>query len=107
MKQLISEIIQPNILDTVKNIYTIMCLLEEGISSEKITLKGTEVLPRLPEDRLLIVTLTSEVLQCANEEELSDLISFIIMKTNSKCKGLIALAQAVNMLEGYNKVLDV
>lgn len=107
MKQLISEIVQPNILDTIKNIYTLMCLLEEGISPEKITLKGTEVLPRLPEDRLLIVTLTSEVFQCANEEELSDLISFIIMKTNSKCKGLIALAQAVNMLEGYNKVLDV
>ena len=107
MKQLIDEIIQPNILDTVKNIYTLMCLLEEDIDPVKITLKGTEVLPRLPEDRIFIVTLTSEVLQCVNEEELRDLISFIIMRTNSKCKGLLALAQAVNMLEGYNKVLDV
>ena len=107
MKQLISEIIQPNILDTVKNIYTVMCLLEEGISPEKITLKGTEVLPRLPEDRLFIVTLTSEVLQCTNEEELQDLISFIIMRTNSKCRGLVALAQALNLLEGYNRTFDV
>ena len=107
MKQLISEVIQPNILDTVKNIYTLMCLLEEDIDPCKITLKGTEVLPRLPEDRIFIVTLTSEVLQCVNEEELSDLISFIIMRTNSKCKGLLALAQAMNLLEGYNKVLDV
>lgn len=107
MEQLVSEIIQPNILDTVKNVYTLMCLLEEGISPEKITLKGTEVLPRLPEDRLFIVTLTSEVLQCTNEEELSDLISFIIMRTNSECKGLIALAQAVNLLEGYDKTFDV
>lgn len=107
MKQLISEIIQPNILDTVKNVYTLMCLLEEDIDPSKITLKGTEVLPRLPEDRLFIVTLTSEVLQCTNEEELKDLISFIITNTNSKCKGLIALAQSVNMLEGYNKTLDV
>jgi hypothetical protein len=107
MKQLIDEVIQPNILDTVKNIYTLMCLLEEDIDPVKITLKGTEVLPRLPEDRIFIVTLTSEVLQCVNEEELRDLISFIIMSTNSKCKGLLALAQAVNMLEGYNKVLDV
>lgn len=107
MKQLISEIIQPNIFDTVKNIYTLMCLLEEDISPEKITLKGTEVLPRLPEDRLFIVTLTSEVLQCVNEEELRDLISFIIMKTNSKCKGLVALAQALSLLEDCNKALDV
>lgn len=107
MEQLISEAIKPNVFDTVKNIYTLMCLLEEDISPEKITLKGTEVLPRLPEDRLFIVTLTSEVLQCTNEEELQDLISFIIMKTNSKCKGLLALAQAVNMLEGYNKTLDI
>lgn len=107
MKQLISEIIQPNILDTVKNIYTLMCLLEEGISPEKITLKGTEVLPRLPEDRLFIVTLTSEVLQCTNEEELQDLISFIVMRTNSKCRGLVALAQALNLLEGYNRTFDV
>ncbi len=107
MKQLISEIIKPNILDTIKNIYTVMCLLEEGIDCVNITVKGTEVLPRLPEDRLFIVTLTSEVLQCANEEELRDLISFIIMKTNPNCKGLLALAQAVNMLEGYNKTLDV
>lgn len=107
MKQLIDEVIQPNILDTIKNVYTLMCLLEEDIDPVKITLKGTEVLPRLPEDRIFIVTLTSEVLQCVNEEELRDLISFIIMRTNSKCKGLLALAQAVNMLEGYNKVLDV
>ena len=107
IKQLISETIQPNILDTIKNIYTLMCLLEEDIDPFKITLKGTEVLPRLPEDRLFIVTLTSEVLQCTNEEELKDLVSFIIMKTNSRRKGLIALAQAVNMLEGYNKTLDV
>ena len=76
-------------------------------SPEKITLKGTEVLPRLPEDRLFIVSLTSEVLQCVNEEELRDLISFIIMRTNSKCKGLLALAQAVNLLEGYDKTFDV
>lgn len=107
MKQLIDEVIQPNILDTIKNVYTLMCLLEEDIDPVKITLKGTEVLPRLPEDRIFIVTLTSEVLQCVNEEELRDLISFIIMRTDSKCKGLLALAQAVNMLEGYNKVLDV
>lgn len=107
MKQLIDEVIQPNILDTIKNVYTLMCLLEEDIDPVKITLKGTEVLPRLPEDRIFIVTLTSEVLQCVNEEELRDLISFIIMRTNSKCKGLLALAQAMNMLEGYNKVLDV
>lgn len=107
MKQLISEVIKPNILDTIKNIYTLMCLLEEGIDPCKITLKGTEILPQLPEDRLFIVTLTSEVLQCTNEEELRDLICFIIEKTDSDCKGLIALAQAVNMLEGYNKTLDV
>ena len=107
MEQLISEIIQPNVFDTIKNIYTLMCLLEEDISPEKITLKGTEVLPRLPEDRLFIVSLTSEVLQCVNEEELRDLISFIIMRTNSKCKGLLALAQAVNLLEGYDKTFDV
>lgn len=105
MEQLISEIIQPNILDTVKNVYTVMCLLEEDIDPCKITLKGTEVLPRLPEDRLLIVTLTSEVLQCTNEKELRDLVSFIIMKTDSKCKGLMALAQAVNLLEGYDNEL--
>jgi len=107
MKQLIDEVIQPNIFDTIKNIYTLMCLLEEDIDPCKITLKGTEVLPRLPEDKLFFVTLTSEVLQCTNEEELREFISFIIMKTNSKCKGLIALAQAMNMLEGYNKTLDV
>lgn len=107
MEQLISEVIQSNILDTVKNVYTLMCLLEEDIDPCKITLKGTEVLPRLPEDRLFIVTLTSEVLQCVNGEELRDLISFIIMRTNSKCKGLLALAQAVNLLEGYDKTFDV
>ena len=107
MKQLISEIIQPNIFDTIKNVYTLMCLLGEGIDPYKITLKGTEVIPRLPEDKVFIVTLTSEVLQCTNEDELRDLITFIIMKTNSDCKGLLALAQAVNELEGYNKTLDV
>lgn len=107
MEQLISEVIQPNIFDTVKNIYTLMCLLEEDIDPCKITLKGTEVLPRLPEDRLFIVTLTSEVLQCTNQEELRDLISFIIMRTKSECKGLLALAQAVNLLEGYDKTFDV
>jgi len=107
MEQLISEVIKPNILDTIKNIYTLMCILEEDIDPYKITLKGTEILPRLPEDRLFIVTLTSEVLQCANEEELRDLIYFIIEKTNSDCKGLLALAHAVNKLEDYNKTLDV
>jgi len=104
MEQLISEVIQPNIMDTIKNVYTLMCLLEEDIDPCKITLKGTEVLPRLPEDRLFIVTLTSEVLQCTSNEELRDLISFIVMSTNSKCKGLLALAQAVNLLEGYNSI---
>jgi len=107
MRQLISEIIKPNVFDTIKNIYTLMCILEEDIDPCKITIKGTEVLPRLPEDRLFIVTLTSEVLQCTNEEELQYLILFIIEKTNSDCKGLLALAQAVNKLEGYNKTLDV
>jgi len=107
MEQLISEIIQSNILDTIKNVYTLMCFLGEGIDPCIITVKGVSVLPRLPEDRLFIVTLTSEVLQCANEEELRDLIRFIIEKTDSKCKGLLALAQAVNMLEGYDKTLDV
>lgn len=107
MEQLISEVIKSNILDTVKNVYTLMCLLEEDIDPCKITLKGTEVFPRLPEDRLFIVTLTSEVLQCTSNEELRDLISFIIMRTNSKCKGLLALAQAVNLLEGYDKTFDV
>ena len=107
MEQLISETIKPNVFDTIKNIYTLMCLLEEDIDPYKITIKGTEVLPRLPEDRLFIVTLTSEVLQCTSEEELRDLIYFIIEKTNSDCKGLLALAQAVNKLEGCNKTLDV
>jgi hypothetical protein len=107
MEQLISEVIQPNIMDTIKNVYTLMCLLEEDIDPCRITLKGTEVLPRLPEDRLFIVTLTSEVLQCTSEEELRDLISFIIMRTDSRCKGLLALAQAVNLLEGYDKTFDV
>lgn len=106
MKQLINEVIKPNKLDTIKNVYTLMCLLEEGIDPCKITMQGTEVLPR-PEDRPLILAITSEIFQCANDEELQDFVSFIIMKTNSHCKGLIALAQAVEMLMNYNKTFDV
>lgn len=106
MEQLISEVIKPNKLDTIKNVYTLMCLLEEDIDPCKITMQGTEVLPR-PEDRPLILAITSEVFQCANDEELQKFISFIIMRTNSKYKGLIALAQAVNLLKGYNRTFDV
>lgn len=106
MKQLIDEVIKPNKLDTIKNVYTLMCLLEEDIDPCKITMQGTEVLPR-PEDRPLILAITSEVFQCVSDEELQDFVSLIIMKTNSHCKGLIALAQAVEMLMNYNKTFDV